>query len=233
MTQVINNSYNNMGVKNCNCGNNYQNHLLPNPALQNHNQATPTKEERADTLTISPAAQKAFEKEEDSKNPAPETEPSSKKNDSSLANNYNKLSEAQLSNLRKLQARDAEVKIHEQQHMAVAGSYALGGPSYQYTVGPDGRQYAVGGQVKLDVSPIPNDPEATISKAQTIRRAALAPANPSGADRSVAANASKMEAEAQAELTKKTATEDPPDKTDQEPSSHVKEDFDEKQVHQF
>ncbi len=65
-----------------------------------------------------------------------------------------------------MKVRDLHVKMHEQQHMAVTGAYAVGGPHYQYTVGPDGKSYAVGGEVRLDTSPVANNPEATIRKAQ-------------------------------------------------------------------
>jgi hypothetical protein len=58
----------------------------------------------------------------------------------------------------------------------------------------------VAGEVSIDVSPVANDPQATVNKAMAIRRAALAPADPSGADRRVAARARMMEAEARAEL---------------------------------
>jgi cation diffusion facilitator CzcD-associated flavoprotein CzcO len=102
--------------------------------------------------------------------------------------------------VQKLQLSDLHVKMHEQQHMASAGSYARGGPSFQYIMGPDGKSYAVGGEVALDTSPISNNPQATITKAQVLRRAALAPSDPSGADRAIAAAATQMEAQARAEL---------------------------------
>lgn len=103
-----------------------------------------------------------------------------------------RLTEEELKVVQELQQRDAEVRTHEQAHMAAAGGYAIGGPSYDFQYGPDGKGYAVGGHVKLDVSP-ESTPEATIKKAETLRRAALAPADPSGADRAVAAAATKME----------------------------------------
>jgi hypothetical protein len=84
----------------------------------------------------------------------------------------------------------------------------MGGPSFEFTRGPDGRLYAVGGEVKLDTSEIPDNPEATIEKARTIQRAALAPAQPSGQDRQVAAQAKAMEMKAQQEVTKETRTEE-------------------------
>ena len=47
-----------------------------------------------------------------------------------------------------LKRRDAEVRQHEQAHKAAAGQYASGGPSYDSQTGPDGKQYAVGGEVQ-------------------------------------------------------------------------------------
>ncbi len=99
--------------------------------------------------------------------------------------------------VRKLQARDREVRAHEQAHLAASGGYAQGGANYTYTKGPDDKMYAIGGSVSLDVSPISGDPEATEKKARTIRAAALAPADPSAQDQSVAAQASAMAAQAQ------------------------------------
>lgn len=110
------------------------------------------------------------------------------------------LSPEQLTYLEKLKTTDLHVRTHEGQHMAIAGAYAIGGPRYSYTKGPDGRMYATGGAVKLDTSPIPNNPAATIKKAQILRQAALAPSDPSGADRAIASAASKMEMKARQEL---------------------------------
>ncbi|OUS71762.1 catalase [Pseudoalteromonas sp. A601] len=99
-----------------------------------------------------------------------------------------------------LKARDTEVRVHEQAHASVGGQYA-GSPSYEYQRGPDGQNYAVGGEVQIDVAEIEGDPQATIEKMQTVRAAALAPAEPSGADRAIAADATQKLAAAQAELT--------------------------------
>lgn len=102
--------------------------------------------------------------------------------------------------VRELEKRDREVKAHEAAHKASAGGYAKGGAGYEYQTGPDGRQYAVGGHVDIDAGPVPGNPRATLRKAQTVQRAALAPADPSGADRAVAAAAAQMALEAQSEL---------------------------------
>ncbi|WP_169570047.1 putative metalloprotease CJM1_0395 family protein [Sneathiella limimaris] len=109
------------------------------------------------------------------------------------------LSDAELEQVEDLKARDREVRAHEQAHAAVGGQYA-GSPTYEYQTGPDRVRYAVGGEVKIDVAPVPGDPSATITKMDIVIKAALAPAEPSSQDRKVAATASKQRAEAQAEL---------------------------------
>jgi hypothetical protein len=109
--------------------------------------------------------------------------------------------------IRDLKKRDSEVKAHEQAHMAAGGGLVRGGAGYTYEKGPDGAMYAVGGEVKIDSSPA-RTPDQTIRKAQQIRRAALAPAQPSGTDRAVAAAASQMEAQARAEKIKASASGD-------------------------
>jgi len=102
--------------------------------------------------------------------------------------------------VQKLRQRDLEVRAHEQAHVAAGGQYVTSGPSYDYQTGPDGRRYAIGGEVGIDTSPIPGDPEATAEKARVLMRAALAPAEPSSQDQRVAAAARSMEVEASADL---------------------------------
>ncbi len=106
--------------------------------------------------------------------------------------------------VQKLQQRDREVRAHEQAHIAAGGQHA-GGASFTYQNGPDGRQYAIGGSVPIDTSPVPDDPEATEEKARTVRRAALAPANPSAADQAIAAKATAMETKARTDKMKEDA----------------------------
>lgn len=108
--------------------------------------------------------------------------------------------------LAELATRDREVRAHEQAHAAVGGQYA-GSPTYSFERGPDGVNYAVGGEVSIDTSPVPNDPEATLRKAQVIRAAASAPAEPSPQDRRVASQAASLENEARAEIAAKGASE--------------------------
>lgn len=108
--------------------------------------------------------------------------------------------------IRQLQVRDREVRAHEAAHASTGGSYA-GGPSYSLERGPDGQSYAVGGEVSIDISPIAGDPQATIQKAQQVRAAALAPAEPSAQDMKVAQRAQSMAAEARVELAQKQSEE--------------------------
>lgn len=115
-----------------------------------------------------------------------------------------------------LESRDREVRAHEQAHAAVGGSLA-GSPSYEYQTGPDGKKYAVGGEVSIDVSKT-NDPETTIRKMQTVRAAALAPAEPSSQDRKVAAEASRNIAEARAELINDSSNIQNPNETRNTPT---------------
>ena len=115
------------------------------------------------------------------------------------------LSPEQEQQVRELQQRDREVRAHEQAHATVGGPYASA-PQYQTVRGPDGRQYAVSGEVQIDASP-ENDPEATIRKMQIVIRAALAPAEPSPQDRQVAQQARQTLNQAQADLREQQQAE--------------------------
>ncbi|MCJ8293597.1 MAG: hypothetical protein MJK15_04250 [Colwellia sp.] len=98
-----------------------------------------------------------------------------------------------------LQQRDKEVKAHELAHATIGGS-ATGSPTYTFKMGPDGKKYAVGGEVAVDLSSVAGDPQATIMKMQKVHAAALAPANPSTQDTRVAASAVQKILEAQSEI---------------------------------
>lgn len=109
------------------------------------------------------------------------------------------LSEEEQAEIRELKARDREVRAHEQAHARAGGAHASA-PQYELERGPDGQTYAVGGHVSISTSPVPGDPEATIDKMETVRRAALAPAEPSPEDRRAAAEADAKRNAAGAEL---------------------------------
>ncbi|MGJ8679786.1 putative metalloprotease CJM1_0395 family protein [Paraglaciecola sp.] len=102
-----------------------------------------------------------------------------------------------------LKQRDLEVRAHEQAHAAAGGSYASS-PQYEYEKGPDGRRYAVGGEVAIDISKEAT-PEETIRKAQQVKAAALAPAEPSPQDLRVANEAMQLAAEARREISAEQA----------------------------
>jgi len=98
-----------------------------------------------------------------------------------------------------LKRRDQEVRSHELAHAAVGGA-STGAPSYLFEIGPDGKKYAVAGEVSVDLSRVEGNPQATIAKMQKVHAAALAPANPSVQDTRVAATAAQIILQAQSEL---------------------------------
>lgn len=104
--------------------------------------------------------------------------------------------------IQQLRARDREVRTHEQAHQAAGGQHVNGGVQFDYQRGPDGRYYAVGGEVSISTSAIPGDPEATLRKMEVVRRAALAPAEPSAQDLQVAAQATAAANQARVELAR-------------------------------
>jgi hypothetical protein len=101
--------------------------------------------------------------------------------------------------VRQLSEQDRQVRTHEMAHYAAGGGLVRGGPNYSFRTGPDGKRYAVSGEVSIDVSPVRNDPKATLQKATRVRAAALAPADPSPQDRQVAAQADRMAQQARAD----------------------------------
>jgi hypothetical protein len=115
----------------------------------------------------------------------------------------NRQEQQDLKVIRQLSQRDKEVRAHEQAHSAVGGQYA-GAAQYRYQRGPDGVNYAVAGEVPIDVGPINGDPRATLAKMQIVQRAALAPAEPSAQDRRVAALAAQQANQARVEIVSET-----------------------------
>ncbi|WP_310599424.1 putative metalloprotease CJM1_0395 family protein [Desulfobulbus sp.] len=138
------------------------------------------------------------------------------------------LTAAETKMIRELQSRDREVRAHEMAHLASAGQHARGGASYTYQQGPDGRQYAIGGEVPIDTGKAAT-PEETIEKMEAVKQAALAPAEPSAADRAIAATAAATASQARQELQAQKAADvrqemdnDAPDNRDDQPSSSVR-----------
>jgi hypothetical protein len=129
-----------------------------------------------------------------------------KDGDSQDAETTNPETENQLSgereDVRQLEQKDREVRATQLARAAAAGG--LGSvPTFAYKVGPDGRLYAVSGQVTLDTNPVPGDPEATLRKARQIEKAAFMPGDPSSEDRRAAAMAATLAARARQELALK------------------------------
>ena len=108
--------------------------------------------------------------------------------------------------VRELKQRDIVTRAHEQAHKSVGGPYASA-PSFDTVTGPDGREYAVAGEVRIDASPVRGDPAATIRKMEIVIRAALAPAEPSPQDVQVVQQAQQTKLQAQAELRQQRAEE--------------------------
>ena len=109
--------------------------------------------------------------------------------------------------IRDLELRDQEVRTHERAHASVGGAHT-GAPTYTYETGPDGKKYAVEGEVSADLTPVAGDPKETIAKMKQVQAAALAPVDPSSQDIRVAASAASIIIEAQSELIKANANAD-------------------------
>lgn len=115
------------------------------------------------------------------------------------------LTDEEQSEVEQLKARDTEVRTHEQAHQSAGGSYA-GSPQYEYKTGPDGNKYITDGHVNIYIGK-ESTPEKTIEKMRTVISAAHAPAEPSGQDLKVAAEAQQKMSEAQQELSEENTKE--------------------------
>jgi len=116
-----------------------------------------------------------------------------------------KLSEDEERLVRDLSSRDSEVKAHEAAHQA-AGGGMTGAASYTYQQGPDGKMYAIGGEVSISMKS-GSTPEETIANARQIAAAAMAAGDPSPQDYAVASSARVMEMKAQQLLAKEQQEE--------------------------
>lgn len=130
---------------------------------------------------------------------APQSSTSDASPATAVAPSSGSLSSSAQSKVDQLKEIDRKVKAHEQAHIAAGGGLIRGGANFSYQKGPDGKLYAIGGDVSIDTSP-GRTPEDTVVRAQRIRSAALAPADPSAQDRRVAADASAMELSARGEV---------------------------------
>lgn len=110
--------------------------------------------------------------------------------------------EAEQKMIEDLKKEDSDTKAHERAHQSAGGQYA-GSPSYDYERGPDGKDYAIGGHVNIDVSE-ESTPEKTLQKMQRVIQAAKAPADPSSQDLKVATEASQKAAQARQEIAQQS-----------------------------
>lgn len=118
------------------------------------------------------------------------------------------LSPAEQRRVDELERIDAEVHAHEQAHITVGRDLITSAPSYDYVYGPDGKRYAVAGEVGIDTSP-EQRPQANIDKGQHIQATALAPQDPSPQDYRVAATGKALEQRGREELrTQQSASAD-------------------------
>lgn len=110
------------------------------------------------------------------------------------------LSPAEQRRVDQLERIDTEVRAHEQAHITVGRDLITSAPSYDYVYGPDGKRYAVAGEVGIDTSP-EQKPQANIDKGQHIQATALAPQDPSPQDYRVAATGKALEQRGREELS--------------------------------
>lgn len=101
--------------------------------------------------------------------------------------------------VQELKQVDRKVREHEAAHLRAGRGVVTSGASFTYTYGPDGKQYAVAGEVGIDTSP-ERKPEDNIDKGERIQIAALAPRDPSPQDYRVAAIGGQLEARGHADL---------------------------------
>ena len=122
-------------------------------------------------------------------------------------NKQEELTQQEEQELAKLKNTDAEVKRHENAHKAMAAGLQTSGPNYEYETGPDGKKYAVAGDVNISYQKS-SDPEINLKNAQKLKAAALAPAEPSAQDRSVARKADMEIAKAKQEILEEQQNKD-------------------------
>ncbi len=138
------------------------------------------------------------------KNLKKSSEDESKKSEDSSKSSPEKLSQDEERLVKDLQARDMEVRAHEAAHKS--GGASTGAASYTYQQGPDGRMYAIGGEVSVSMKS-GSTPDETIANAQAVIASAMAPANPSPQDFSVASSARMMMVKAQQQKAKELQEE--------------------------
>lgn len=116
------------------------------------------------------------------------------------------LTPAEQRQVRELVQIDRAVRAHEQAHLSAGRGVVTSGANFTYTYGPDGKQYAIAGEVGIDTSP-EREPEENIDKGIRIQDAALAPRDPSPQDYQVAAVGSRLEGQGRSDLVRQQQEE--------------------------
>ncbi|NPA55364.1 MAG: hypothetical protein GXO40_03285 [Epsilonproteobacteria bacterium] len=133
------------------------------------------------------------------------------------SHSLNNLSQQDQQKIQELSSIDTKVRAHEMAHQAVGGQFAAA-PSYTTTKGPDGKEYAVAGEVPIKIEK-GNTPKETIANMQQIKAAALAPSDPSPQDLKVAQTADMIAAKAAQEQHKQDQNGQDQNGQDQNPTS--------------
>ncbi len=147
--------------------------------------SSPLFAQKSDIIELSPAAIKKQEDEEKALR-------SISDNDTEKNVNGRQLTEEEKREIEKIRKNGRNVRRRELVYRAVVGNHVRGAASFQYDTGPDGIKYATDGHTSIDTRPVINNPEASIRKAQAIKRTKI--------DRSVAVEIDKMEREARQKL---------------------------------
>jgi len=167
---------------------------IPEPAATADNPATRNSTDSADqnkpSVYSNVQSQSKETKEESSGENSQETPQDEKQRE---------LPQEDLKEVAQLKQVDREVRAHETAH-ASAGGQLTGAPQLSFVTGPDGKRYAVAGEVSIDTAKVPDNAQATLSKMNQVRQAALAPADPSAQDLKVAAMASQIANQAVIEI---------------------------------
>ncbi len=168
-------------------GSNFYNYNIDYTARANAQQQATSKQQGVEQGT------RGLEKNESSN----ETK-NKQEQENSTTKDSTQLSNEEKAQLAELKAADSRVKAHEAAHQS--GPAASGGASFTYKKGPDGVMYAVGGEVPVRIE-TGSTPQESIMNLQGVIATALAPADPSPQDISIASKARVMLMKAQQELS--------------------------------
>lgn len=124
--------------------------------------------------------------------------------ESAKAKSFNELTQEEKNLVLKLQTRDAEVRAHEAAHQS--GGTPTGAASFTYQQGPDGKMYAIGGEVPVTMQS-GSTPEETVKNAREVIATALAPADPSAQDMAIASSATIMMMKAEQQIAREEQEE--------------------------